>query len=67
MDVFRSTRVSSARVDWAASVSAASRVTAFSSNGMEAVAKYCQIALSSGPGSSSTSAFSVARPARPTC
>ena len=35
--------------------------------GMEEVANHCQIAMSSGPGSSSTSACSTARPARPTC
>ena len=35
--------------------------------GMLAVAKYFQIASSSGPGNSSTSALSVALPARPTC
>ncbi|SIM91413.1 Uncharacterised protein [Mycobacteroides abscessus subsp. abscessus] len=40
---------------------------AFSSVGIEAVAKYRQISRSSFPGSRSTSALSVARPARPTC
>ena len=35
--------------------------------GMEAVAKYSQMRRSSGPGSRSTSAWSVPRPARPTC
>ena len=63
------TRGSSAATDSGppCSASAVSTAMAFSCVGMEAVAKYSQISRSSAPGSSRTSALSVARPARPTC
>ncbi len=63
-----STNPSSATVDIAASRdSAFSTADARASVGIDALAKYCQISWSSRPGSSRTSALSVARPARPIC